>query len=244
MTDLSTTPFLSVIIPTKNEEALLAGCLESFRHQDTTLPWELIIVDSSTAPTTRAIAESFGARVIEQLKLGKGLAVKTGAEASRGQILCFTEADCRVTPHWLSTIANVFKTHPQAVGAVGIYSFFDGSFCDNFLVRIAMPLSVWGFYVLYHNHSIRGTNFAVTAEAYHKAGGVNPVACELQDVEFGLRLARIGPIRYVREMKIQTSDRRIRGRLAKFIIRENLPALFGLLVKKMIRISSTYEDIR
>jgi len=244
MTNATTTPFLSVIIPAKNEEALLPGCLESLQHQDTTLPWELIIVDSSTTPTTRAIAESYGARVIEQPKPGKGLAVKIGVEASRGQILCFTEADCRVTPHWLSAIADAFRTHPEAVGAVGIYSFFDCSFWENFLVRIEMPLSVWGFYLLYHNHSIRGTNFAVTAEAYHKAGGVNPAARELHDVEFGLRLAKIGPIRYVRAMKIQTSDRRIRGRMVKFMIEESLPALFGLLVKKRVQTFTIYEDIR
>jgi glycosyltransferase involved in cell wall biosynthesis len=243
MIDKNVIPYLSVIIPTKNEEALLPSCLEKFSQQDVKLPWELIIVDSSTTTKTREIAQSFDAIIIEQPKPGKGLAVKTGAEAARGRILCFTEADCQVTPHWLSAIANEFETHPEAVGAVGIYNFFDASRWNNFLVSITLPLSVWGYYFIYHNHSIRGTNFAATAEAYHKAGGIDPTARELQDVEFGLRLAKVGPIRYVRAMKIQTSDRRIRGRKLKYIL-EIIPAIYGLLVKKKTLTSSTYEDIR
>jgi glycosyltransferase involved in cell wall biosynthesis len=52
-------PAISVLVPTKNEEANLAACLASAAWAD-----ELVVVDSESTDRTREIAERAGARVL------------------------------------------------------------------------------------------------------------------------------------------------------------------------------------
>ena len=237
------TTSLSIIIPTKNEERLLPGCLDSLKKQDTQSSWELLIIDSSDSDKTAQIAIKYGARVIKEERLGKGLALSTGANEAKGQILCFTEADCILPPNWLSVIESEFNRNPDLVALTSDYSFHDSSWTYNFILKFFLPISIWGYYILYNNHSLRGTNFAVKASAYHKCGGVSQTAKEFQDVELGLRLREVGKIRFVRAMRNKTSDRRIRGRLLVYI-KEFVPTIWNLLVLRKIQEESTYEDIR
>lgn len=233
----------SIIVPTKNEERQIAECLRCIFEQDTDLPFEVILVDSSTTPETREIGERFHAVVVHEPRPGKGLAACTGARRAAGSILCFTEADCRVTPGWLSAIAREFAQHPEAIALTGDYDFHDASRLIQWMKNLALPVSIWMYYLIYGNHSIRGTNFAVKAEAYRQAGEFSPTAKEFQDVELGLRLRRYGKIRFVKAMKIQTSARRIQGRMWKFA-REFTPAIFRLLVLRKVPDRATYEDVR
>ena len=236
-------PVLSVIIPTKNEEKQITECLDSIRNQNTSVPYEVIIVDSSATRHTFEIGEIYGAIVIQEPRHGKGIAVNTGAKHARGNILCFTEADCRVPPNWLDTIYEEFQHHPEAVAIVGDYVYHDSTWYYNLLAKIALPISIWGFYLFKRNHSLRGTNFAIRTTAYHQAGGFSPSARELQDVELGLRVSKFGNIRYVPSLKITTSARRVHGRIFQFI-REFFPAIYRLFILKQVPEEPTYEDIR
>lgn len=236
-------PFFSIIIPAKNEEKLLPGCLKSVQAQDTALPWELIVVDSSSNDLSRKIARKHGAKVIHEKRMGKSIAVQTGAKKATGNILCFTEADCILPPGWLTTIAIHFSLHPHAAALSSIYKYFNSNFFYNLLAMIFLPLTVYGFYLLFGNHSIRGTNTAIPRNQYIKSGGFNPDVKELHDVELGLRLSKLGRIHFVPEMAIFTSDRRVRNRIRKDI-REWFPTTYKLLVKKELPSAPTYEDIR
>src|SRR5690348_7543500 len=55
------TPFASVIILTKNEEANLPFCLESLKA----LECEIVVIDSGSTDRTIEIARNHGARVFE-----------------------------------------------------------------------------------------------------------------------------------------------------------------------------------
>jgi hypothetical protein len=83
----------------------------------------------------------------------------------------------------------------------------------------------------------------VKAEVYRQAGEFSLHAKEFQDVELGLRLRKFGRIRFVKAMKIQTSARRIQGRMWKFI-KEFAPAIYRLLVLRQVPEKATYEDVR
>jgi glycosyltransferase involved in cell wall biosynthesis len=50
---------LTVIVPTFNEEANVAGCLESVRWAD-----EILVVDSFSTDRTLEIARRLGARIV------------------------------------------------------------------------------------------------------------------------------------------------------------------------------------
>ena len=95
---------LSVMIPARNEAALIRECLASLTRQseeDFLLgrDWELMVVDDASLDTTRQIAEEFAdVTVLEAPPLTEGWAGKTNAlwfaaQQARGKWLLFTDAD-------------------------------------------------------------------------------------------------------------------------------------------------------
>ena len=96
-------PFLSVIIPAWNEQACLAGNLDTviryLRKQEYTS--EVIVVDDGSTDATTDVARAYAAEhagappltLIENRHRGKGYAVRTGLLAGTGKYLLFTDAD-------------------------------------------------------------------------------------------------------------------------------------------------------
>jgi dolichyl-phosphate beta-glucosyltransferase len=96
-------PFLSLVIPTYNEEKRLQNTLQQvvayLEKQEYTT--EVIIVDDGSADSTRAIAASFIQghagnpliRLIENDHRGKGYTVRTGMLNGEGKYILFTDAD-------------------------------------------------------------------------------------------------------------------------------------------------------
>jgi len=92
-------PRISACIITKDEEALLAACLESLAFCD-----EIVVVDSHSSDATRAIAERMGARVIERDWPGFGpQKAFSVAAASHDWVLCL-DADERVSQELRASI--------------------------------------------------------------------------------------------------------------------------------------------
>ncbi|HJV92388.1 MAG TPA: glycosyltransferase family 2 protein, partial [Azonexus sp.] len=84
---------LSVAIITLNAVSQLAACLESVRFAE-----EIVVVDSGSSDGTQALAERYGARVIQQEWLGFGPQKQFAVQAaSHDWVLCL-DADERVTP--------------------------------------------------------------------------------------------------------------------------------------------------
>jgi len=79
---------LSVIILTKDEEALIERCIRSVDFAD-----EFVVVDCGSTDRTREIAASVGAKVIEQEWLGWSAQRNRGAEAASNDWVFFLEAD-------------------------------------------------------------------------------------------------------------------------------------------------------
>jgi Glycosyltransferases, probably involved in cell wall biogenesis len=236
-------PQISVIIPAKNEAKLLPKCLASLTQQNTKVSYETILVDTNSEDGTPEIARSFGARVIHEPRQGKVYAFRSGAEAARGNILCFAEADCILPETWIETILDYLERHPDVVAVSGTYTFHSTTRFYNFIALVMQPLSLWMYNLLFSSISLRGSNFAIRASAYQAVGGFPENYFELYDVELGRRVAHLGPIHHVPDMKIQTSDRRIRGRLLRFLL-EFIPSFVrNILLQRPLR-SQTYEDIR
>lgn len=99
---------LSVIIPARNEEASLPHLLESLQEQ-AVLPLEVLVVDDGSTDATASVAESFGARVVLSQALPPGWTGKTwachqGAQAARGELLLFLDADTFFLPGGLDRV--------------------------------------------------------------------------------------------------------------------------------------------
>ncbi|MDD5254974.1 MAG: glycosyltransferase [Candidatus Omnitrophica bacterium] len=111
-------PFISVVIPVKNEAAILERCLASLRRLDYPAErLEVIVADGGSTDDTRRIAESLGARVVINDKQVVVSGRNRGFEAARGEFVAFTDADCVFESGWLRNGMQYFKE--EKVGGVG-----------------------------------------------------------------------------------------------------------------------------
>ncbi len=111
-------PQLSVIIPALDAARALPGCLSSL---DEAAPGEVILVDGGSRDGTVALAEAHGARAIASPR-GRGLQLRTGGEAARGDWLLFLHADTRLAPRWAQEAA-AFMAEPGNRERAAVFRF-------------------------------------------------------------------------------------------------------------------------
>ena len=115
---------MSVIVPARDEEACLGGCLQSLTGQGG-VSFEIIVVNDGSTDRTRDIAQSFpGVHVIDAGAppsgwTGKNNAMAEGAGVSTGQWLLFTDAD---TVHKPGSLARAVEEVRQNGAAMLSYS--------------------------------------------------------------------------------------------------------------------------
>lgn len=105
----------SVIIPTRNRPQSLAACLRSFCRLD--YPpghWEIIVVNDGGAESFAALNGELQMSLPLQLvcveHAGPASARNAGARLAQGEILAFTDDDCRVAHDWLQAYSRGFAS--------------------------------------------------------------------------------------------------------------------------------------
>lgn len=112
----SGTPFFSVVIASYNYGHLLPRAVESALAQDSSRPWEVIIVDDGSTDDTPEVIRPWLDRVRyhRQANAGHCAANNTGIDLARGEWLCFLDADDALLPSALSDFDRAIAAHPQA----------------------------------------------------------------------------------------------------------------------------------
>jgi len=144
---------LSVIVPARNEQESLPGCLESLIAQsepgfELGKEWELILIDDRSTDGTPGILDQAasvpGVRVMEAPALdssdqtgftGKTNACWAGAQAARGELLLFTDADTIHQPGDLSRARHELEKYD-----VAMLSYSPQQLTSGLLQRMLMPL--------------------------------------------------------------------------------------------------------
>lgn len=101
---LSSHPFLTLIIPARNEEGNIKRCLTSFINQSYPEDkYKIIVVDDNSSDNTAAIVEKLqgehsNVHLVKTTELpqgwtGKNSACRTGVENAEGEWYCFVDAD-------------------------------------------------------------------------------------------------------------------------------------------------------
>lgn len=103
---------LSAVVITRNEEAMLAECLQSVAFAD-----EIVVVDSFSNDRTVEIARAHGARVLETTDWpGFGPQKNRAIELSTCDWILSIDADERVTPELASEIRAAVQSADAAAG--------------------------------------------------------------------------------------------------------------------------------
>ncbi|MDT9547135.1 MAG: glycosyltransferase family 2 protein [Chlorobium sp.] len=109
-------PFVSIIIPSFNEQANIAHCIESAFALDYPA-YEIIIVDDGSSDETLSIASQYDVSVISMGgNRGKAEALNRGIEKAKGEIIFFTDSDSSLDPMVLRHLVGGFTE--SSIGAV------------------------------------------------------------------------------------------------------------------------------
>ncbi len=117
---------VSVIVPVRNESENITACLKSIIAQTFPIPlYEIIIVDDSSDDNTVGVVKSFisnfslkNIRIIELSGKnihGKKQAISEAIKISTGDLIITTDADCRVTENWISSIVEYYERYKPAM---------------------------------------------------------------------------------------------------------------------------------
>ena len=198
-------PAVSVIVPARNEEATLGGCLQSLVSQRG-VKFEIIVVDDHSTDRTRAVAGSFdalGVRVIEAGPLptgwtGKNNAVTAGARAASGQWLLFTDADTIHLPGSLQRSIEEAENN-----AAAMLSYSPRQIVKTFWEKAVMPVIFAELASCFQPSQVsdprsqaaaaNGQYILITRDAYDRVGGHAAVAGSLlEDVALARAVKRSG----------------------------------------------------
>jgi glycosyltransferase involved in cell wall biosynthesis len=117
MTATRGTVRLSIIIPAKNEGAVIGDVVSSVRavYQDA----EIVVVDDGSTDDTVKLAKESGARVVSHpVSLGNGAAIKSGARAAAGDIFVMMDGDGQHKAEDIpSLIEKLDEGYDMAIGA-------------------------------------------------------------------------------------------------------------------------------
>ena len=98
---LPATPRVSVVVASYNGARTLEACLASLDRLNYP-DYEVILVDDGSKDDTRHIAADHpNARYIFQENKGLSVARNTGINAATGEVVAFTDSDCRADEDWL-----------------------------------------------------------------------------------------------------------------------------------------------
>jgi glycosyltransferase involved in cell wall biosynthesis len=103
-------PLASVLVNNHNYGRYLGAAIDSALGQDYPRI-EVVVVDDGSTDDSREVIAGYGHRVIAVLKAngGQGSAFNAGAAASRGEILCFLDADDVFYRSKVSRIVQIFR---------------------------------------------------------------------------------------------------------------------------------------
>lgn len=117
-------PYLSLVIPSYNEEKILESSLQKVITYlgSKKFTWEIIVVDDGSTDKTKEIVKKFTKNKVRLVSLainqGKGAALKAGVLNSKGDLIVFTDCDLSISINHLDImIEKLSKDYPVVIGS-------------------------------------------------------------------------------------------------------------------------------
>ena len=200
-------PRVSVIVPVRNGGESFRRCLDAISASEFR-DFELVVFNDGSSDGSDQLARAYGARVIDRkdmpelgesidrfrVSFGPAGGRNQAAQAARGEILFFVDADVVIQPGTIDRIAKNFEDYPEFSAMFGSYDFAPGN--PSFLSQFRNLLHTY----VHQTASSEAKTFwggcgAIRKSAFVSVGGFDAVRYRfpaVEDIEFGYRLTDAG----------------------------------------------------
>lgn len=197
-------PFISIVIPCRNEERFIRRCLESVLGGDyPSERLEVIVADGLSDDGTRKIVADLQIldprlRMVDNPKRTTPAALNRGIEAAKGEIVIRMDAHARIAPDYArKCVATLASSGADNVGGImHTVPAQDGIVARALAAAISHPFGVGNS--RFRTHSSKpiwvDTVFGgcYRRDVFDRVGYFNEDLSRGQDMEFNLRLRRAG----------------------------------------------------
>jgi glycosyltransferase involved in cell wall biosynthesis len=200
-------PFVSIIIPCRNEEKYIGKCLDSILSQDYPKErLEVLVVDGMSEDKTRETIKNFQfsnpnfqLRLLDNPKKFTNFALNLGIETSKGDIILIAGAHATYEKKYISKCVKYLKEY----NADNVGGIMKSLHSKNTVIEKSIALSIsnpFGVGNAYYKSSYSkeprwvDTVFGgcYKKEVFEKIGLFNENLVRNQDLEFNLRLRKAG----------------------------------------------------
>lgn len=126
--------YLTILMPCLNEEHTISFCINKAKRfiSKQNIEAEILVVDNGSEDDTKNIAQSLGARVVEELNKGYGNALRRGISEAKGEYIIMADGDGSYDFEKLEAFIESFRKG---------YDFVCGNRFKGGIKKGAMPFS-------------------------------------------------------------------------------------------------------
>lgn len=241
---------LSIVIPAYNEEALLGRCLEAVLAEARRAGGEveIVVVDNASTDGTRAVAERYPVRVVNEPKKGIVEARHRGLIETTGDLVANIDADTVMPSGWITCVRAQFASDPNLVALSGPVEFEGLPRWQQTLVH-ASYLLAYPFYLVINDvlnvgSILQGGNFVFRRSAWLAAGGYDrSIEFYGEDSDVARRLRPFGKVKWTFALPMVGSGRRFsEAGFARSAIRYSVNFLSTTFLRRPV--DRTHTDVR
>jgi glycosyltransferase involved in cell wall biosynthesis len=122
---MSKEPTITIVIAAWNEEINIIRCLDTLSKNETTIPFDIIVVNNNSKDRTQKVIDKLGVTSFFQEIQGCGPARELGQQKAKGKYILIADADCFYPQKWIQLMGQTLLK----VGVVCVYGRY--SFLGN-----------------------------------------------------------------------------------------------------------------
>jgi Glycosyl transferase family 2 len=177
---------VSLLVPARDEEQRIGACVSALLAQEHLRDSEILVLDDESSDATAAVVRAVGGDRVQLLHgsapppgwLGKPHACRQLADAARGNVLVFVDADVTVAPDGVARAVQQLRG-----GGLALVSPYPRQLTGSWLELLTQPLLQWSLLTFLPLRvaerpsspasmtAANGQLLVVDATAYDRAGG-------------------------------------------------------------------------
>ena len=199
------TPKFSVIVPLYNKALYVRHALESIAAQ-TFRDYEVIVVDDGSTDNSLEVVsglkiEDRRLKILTQSNSGVAVARNNGVTASKGEYVCFLDADDWWEVGFLKAMDDAIKQYPQAGLYATSYNIVRNS--QPWMPLKGMKAGVIDYFKSYYFNSyampVWTGAVCIPRKVFEKLGGFNPMLKMAEDFDLWVRIALKYPVYFINQ---------------------------------------------